>query len=218
MDRFLSRTNRLFCAAAALLLLAGTTGCTLFATGMWVLNPNDVDAEYDGLREQRVVVVCRQTNNLEYRNSGVAKQLSSAVSRKLRDNVKKITVVSQTEVDDWLDNNELDSYVEVGKALDADMVVAIDLDNFSLFQGTTLYQGQASADIAVYDVATGDVVFERNPLDTLYPPTNPIPRETTVSEAAFRRVFVSVLSDQIARTFYAYDSRQANKTDVYFVQ
>ena len=37
----------------------------------------------------------------------------------------------------------------------ADMVVGIDLEGFSLFQGQTLYQGKANATVRVYDCQQG---------------------------------------------------------------
>jgi len=41
---------------APILLLASTAGCSMLATGAWVINPKDVDAEYDGLEGKRVAV------------------------------------------------------------------------------------------------------------------------------------------------------------------
>lgn len=216
MERFLSRPAWLLFAPLGLLVVVANIGCSIVATGLWAIDPNDRTAEYDGLKKQRVVVVCRQTNSLEYRNSGVAKVLGVQVAKKLKDEVKEIEIVPQSDVDDWLDNNELVSYIEIGKALQADKVVAIDLENFNLFQGSTLFQGQAAAQVVVFDVATEEEVFERVPLETLYPPSTPVARDSSVSEALFRRKFVEVLADQIARTFYPHDSRQANAKDIFF--
>ncbi len=65
---------------------------------------------------------------------------------------------------EWADENNWDEYVEIGKALNADMVVGLDLEEFSLYQGQTLYQGKANIKIPVYDVAQGkEPVFERQP-------------------------------------------------------
>ena len=66
----------------------------------------------------------------------------------------KIKTVNQRKVAKWTDENTWEEYAEVGKAMKADMVVGINLEGFSLFQGQTLYQGKANATVRVYDCAT----------------------------------------------------------------
>ncbi len=101
---------------------------------------------------------------------------------------------------------EWTEYTEVGKALDAEMVVAIDLQDFNIFQGQTLYQGRANAKVWVYDCKNdGRVVFEKDLPQAVYPPNTGIPTSER-QEPEFRREFVAILSDQIARHFYAHDA------------
>ena len=105
----------------------------------------------------------------------------------------------------WTDENTWEEYTEVGKAMKADMVVGIDLESFSLFQGQTLYQGKANATIRVYDCQErGKMVFEKELPQAIYPPNSAVPTSER-TEAEFRREFVAVLADQIARHFYAHD-------------
>ena len=40
-----------------------------------------------------------------------------------------------------------EEYVEVGKAMKADMVVGVELEKFSIYQAQTLYQGKANASV-----------------------------------------------------------------------
>jgi ABC-type uncharacterized transport system auxiliary subunit len=206
MDRMRCR-NRAWMLPASLLLCAALPGCaSTLATAYWVIHGTDTPAEFDGLKEKRVVVVCRPVASLQYRYSTVARELASQVQRRLQENVKKIDVVEQQVVDDWQDNNNWEEFTEIGKALKADMVVAIELEHFNLYQGQTLYQGQANAHLKVYDMQNGGkLVWEKSPKQTLFPPSGGIPTSER-QEAQFRREYLTVLSDELARHFFAYDS------------
>jgi hypothetical protein len=53
---------------------------------------------------------------------------------------------------------------------------------------------------------TGTVVFEKLPPQSVYPPNTGIPTQE-LQEPEFRRKYVGVLADEIARNFYEHDSR-----------
>ncbi len=127
--------------------------------------------------------------------------------------MRKIKVVDEREVSEWTDENSWQKFVEVGKALKADMVVGIELERFSLQQGPTLFQGNAGLRLVVYDMQNGGrQVYEQSLPRVLFPPNTPIP-STDKSEAEFRRQFLTVLAEQVARHFYAHDSREDFATD-----
>jgi len=189
----------------ATLLTAG--GCaSALATAVWLVKGPDIPAEFDNLRDKRVVVVCRPMTSSLYTNPNVAKDISQQIGRLLTQNVRKIKVVDERKVAEWMDTNTWDEYTEIGNALEADMVLGIDLENFSIYQGQTLYQGKADFAVKIYDCATGEVVFEQFPPQMVYPPNHPVSTSDT-QEADFRREFVRVLADQIARHFYPHDPR-----------
>lgn len=200
------------CGRLLLLLLLVATlatagGCaSALATAVWLVKGPDIPAECDNLRDKRVVVVCRPLTSSLYTNPNVAKDISKKVSRLLTENIRKIEVVEQRKVAEWMDTNTWDEYTEVGDALEADFVLGIDLEEFSILQGQTLYQGKANFAVKVYDCTTGEVVFEKLPPQTIYPPNHPI-STSDMQEAHFRREFVRVLADQIARHFYPHDPR-----------
>ena len=190
---------------ALLTTLVAAGGCaSALATAVWLIKGPNVPAEYDGLRDKSVVVVCRPFTNSLYANPGVAKDISRQISLLLERHVRKIEVIDQRKVAEWIDENTWDEYTEVGNALEADMVLGIDLEQFSIFQGQTIYQGKANVIFKVYDCATGEAVFERSPRQSVYPP-NHVVSATDVQESEFRREFVAVLSDEIARHFYPHD-------------
>jgi hypothetical protein len=180
------------------------------ATGLWVLNPNDTPAEYKGLRDQRVAVVCRATGGSQ-EAAGATHEIARNVAALLKENVWRIKLVSQKDVNDWLDNNEMKSYQDLGKALRADKVVAIDLTQMSLYDGQTLYQGRAQANITVFDILAGES-DELRPFDVRYPPKNGVPAD--IPERQFRAKFLEIMCQQLARRFYAYDSRAVD--DYYY--
>ena len=130
-----------------------------------------------------------------------------AVAYLLEENVKHIKLIDQDEIDKWEDENEWDNYIQIGKALKAEMVVGIDLDQFSLLQGQTLYQGKASVEVSVYDLSktTKRPAFQKSLPQRLWPPNAPIPAaEKPLAE--FQREFIAQLADQIGRHFYDHDS------------
>jgi hypothetical protein len=207
MDRFRSRPACLMLAlltAASALTIA--SGCNLVATAMYIVQGTNTHADFDGLKGKRVAVVCRPVTSLHFRDSSVSRDLAKQVGILLQKHVAKITLIDQREVFEWADENNWDEYVEIGKALGADMVIGLDLEEFSLYQGQTLYQGKANLKIVVCDVSKGkDPVFERNLPQTLFPPNAAIPAGEK-PEPQFRRQFVDMLAQLIARHFYDHDS------------
>ena len=190
-------------AVAALSIFGGCQSA--ITTAMYLIKGTDVDAEYSGLRGKKVAVVCRPITELNYANSGVGRDLVREISKLLQDKVSKIKVVDAQKVNKWCDENTWEEYTEVGKALKADVVVGVELERFSIYQAQTLYQGKANAVVRVYDCKDGGkVLFEKILPQTVYPPNTYI-QTSDVQETEFRREFMGVLADQIARHFYSHD-------------
>jgi hypothetical protein len=191
----------------AALLVLSSSGCVgLAAQLMYVIGgPPKVKAEYAGLKGKRVAVVC-VSNASAYGTGSEAKTIATLVGAILQREVKKIEVIPQSEISNWQDANDwnLADYREVGKGVDADMVVAIDLSSISDYEGQTLYKGRASFKLRVYDMAeAGDVVFSRDGSDFQYPVHGGRPA-SDMQEPAFKKLFISMLAQDIARTFYDY--------------
>ncbi|MGA2798909.1 MAG: hypothetical protein ABSE63_15125, partial [Thermoguttaceae bacterium] len=138
----------LLVAAAVLIAVAAlscSSGCrSAIATAMYLFKGEDVDAEYSGLKGKKVAVVCRPPAGLNYANSTVGKDLVQQMSKLLQEQVSKIKVVDAQKVNKWCDENAWEEYIEVGKALKADVVVGVELEKFSIYQAQTLYQGKAN--------------------------------------------------------------------------
>ena len=191
---------------AVLAIALPSLGCQhALLTAVYLIKGTDVDPDYKGLKEKKVAVVCRPIVSLEYRNANVGRDLAKQVTLLLKSKVPKIETIDHRKIAEWTDENMWDEYVEVGRALKADIVVGIDLEGFTILEGQTLYQGRANATIRVYDCANGgELVFEKTMPQSTYPPNVAIPASER-TEPGFRREFVAVLADQIARHFYAHD-------------
>jgi hypothetical protein len=185
-----------------------STGCihALLATAIYLRNGgNTVPAEYDGLAKQRVVVLCRPPASHEYRNAGAARNLGLRVGAKLEQNVKGIELVSAAEVDNWVDEQDWENFKDLGHAVKATRVVYIELDDFELFKGKTLYQGAAEINVSVYDMKDGDrLAWDRRLGQVLFPKNSGIPA-SDMSPQAFERKFVEIVATQIAEHFYKHD-------------
>ena len=129
-----------------------------------------MEAQYDGLQDHRVAVVCLSDSSM------YAGQLSQSVERLLATHVPDIETVPQVDVYGWLDANdwnELD-FAQLGKGVDAEFVVAIELDSFRLYDGMTMYKGRADVVVSVHDVAKkGEVVFRTSSFQFEFPNSTP---------------------------------------------
>jgi len=192
---------------AAVLLLPVVSGCSTLLTVAYLVRPNDVPAEFTGLKGKKVAVVCRPIVELEFSDAGSARELAALVDGQLQRQIRRIKVVGQQEVARWIDEHSWVDYATVGTSLDADYVVGIDLEQFRLHEGSTLYRGRATATVQVYEVATGERVFEKRIENYAFPASSAIPT-TDRSEIEFRAMFLAMLARQVSRSFHAYESRE----------
>jgi hypothetical protein len=211
MERRSCSIRRTAAGTALVLLTAAAAGCTVLQSGALLIWGTDMPAEYDGLSGKRVAVVCRMVNMVDLSNSSTARSLSEAICRRIKDNNKKVHLVEPQKVADLLDNKGLDDPVEIGKQLKADKVVAVDIESFSVREGQTLFHGQSIVTVNVYDVASKDVEWHKEPMHVEYPTWGPTPAQE-VGEGEFRNRFIANLADQIGEFFYPHD-RYGRKQD-----
>ena len=109
------------------------------------------------------------------------------------------------EIYKWVDESDWGDFRELAKAVHADTVVHIELDDFQLYKGTTLYQGRADVTVSVYDVQNHNrVAWDRHLGEVLYPTNSGIPAQDKPVQQ-FEREFVDIIADQIATNFYRHD-------------
>jgi hypothetical protein len=206
-DRSRFRHVRAYLAATLLLTLVVSAGCqATLATAMWLIKGPNVPAEFNQMENKKVAVVCRSLDFSNFRYPNVPKELSRRVSVLLGANVSKIKIIDQRKVDEWMDNNMWEDYVEVGRALDADVVLGLDLEQFSIYESQTLFRGKANVTMKLYDCKSGNLLVDRAMPQAVYPP-NAAKTTSDLQDSAFLREFLANLADQIGRHFYPHDPR-----------
>lgn len=116
-------------------------------------------------KQEVAVALLVSAPNTSWEFAGVDRELSAAVGRRLFDQTKAgknpIRVVEQAKVDKFKGTNpdwKAMSGAEIGKQLGADYVIDLSLSAVSLYEpgtGKLMYQGQATVEGTVYDVAAG---------------------------------------------------------------
>ncbi|MFG0288409.1 MAG: hypothetical protein ACF8CQ_09545, partial [Rhodopirellula sp. JB044] len=82
--------------------------------------------------------------------------------------------------------------------------LAIELTDMRLRDGATLYRGRAGVLLTVYDIAEKKVVF-RKEIDEFTYPVNAGQYTSETTEPKFRKLFLGMLAQRIARVFHPYD-------------
>lgn len=202
----ISRWSSLLVAAT---LLASGGGCVqLMLTGAYFFKGLQTPPEFEDLKGTKTAVVCRPLVELQYSGSDAADEIARQVGGLMSKKISKIQIVNPQKIEQWTDEHEWESFVDVGRAVKSDYVVGLELEEFSLYQGQTIYQGRATVGIKVYDVKKkgSGPVYEKTLPRFSYPPSGGV-ATADKSEDQFRREFIALLAERIGRSFYAFDPR-----------
>jgi len=216
MRGFFSRRIRL----GGWLLLAGSlsvlTGCGLFVTVAHAVWGDWVEAEYAGLNGRRVAVVCVSQSG-SFGPDSSARLLAEQVEQLLHDNLSRRTViVDQQNIQEWIDNHDWNhrDFRRVGAGVDAELVVAINLDTFGVRDGPNLFKGVAEVEVMVYDVSRRSRPEYRTGKFEVRFPAVGVEHASDTTEGRFRRKFVKVLGRQIARRFFRYERVREDRFNI----
>jgi hypothetical protein len=203
MEGFSVNLTRLITCLAVLLAVVPSFGCIgLSAQILNVLVGQRVKAQYDGLKKQRVAVVVTSSFGVDGPDYSM-ELLSRLIMGRLKQNVKEIELVSTSEIGNVMDSQGYDAnYVEIGETLKADKVIVVEVSSYSLREGATLYKGRAMYSTRVYDIETGEVRFNRGPIDIAYPESGQPVTDTNANQ--FEKTFLNEVSYRIARYFHDY--------------
>jgi hypothetical protein len=193
-------------ALGALLLLLSCGGCIGVANWiLWGIKGEKVPAQYTGLRNQRVAIVCA-TANSPFEPGGVTGMIARQVAEILQREVKGISIVPLEDVADWIDRNDWASmdYREVGRGVKANKVLAVEFERLSFQDGPTTVRGRADFSVSVFDVASGQREFHREVPEHIYPTQAP----STMSPRQFQLLYIRQLANHIAEYFYDHDFTQ----------
>ncbi len=216
----MSRTRQFFYLLLALIVMAPLSGCAgLIAYPLYVIKGDSVPANYDKLASKRVAVICKSASSASGPNSPES-LINRHFSQILQERVADVEIVPVEEVADWIDRNnwnEIDC-VEVGRGVNADAVVLLAVESFSLKDSPTLFKGRSTVTTKVYDLTQdGKVDYQGNTFDFAYP-QNGGRHTTELSDAAFQRQFTKVLSHHLAKDFFKYDKSEDYAQDATLIQ
>ncbi len=179
---------------------------------MYVIHGHKVSAEYDGLRKKRVAVVC-VSDASAYGPNTLTYTVERRLAERLKQNIKKISIVPQSAIDDWKDKNGWDeeNFYQIGRGVNAEMVVAIEISSYSLHDGQTMYKGRTSVSTTVFDMQTGTVCFRRGPEEYIFPKSGQPAIQNT--DRQFEELFLNKLCDHLGRRFYEFEQKDTIAED-----
>ena len=188
---------------ASMLFFCGCIGAA--AQLLYVIKGTKSPAAFAGLEGKKVAVVC-SSEAAAYGPDTLTYSINKVVSLKLKESVKKINVVSPAKVEQWIDTNgwNQSNFVEVGRGVGADLVVAIDIGSYTIHEGQTLFKGRTNLTVTVYDISKGgQVVFVHGPTEYVFPNTGRPAIQTT--DRQFELVYLKKLTDHISSLFFPHD-------------
>ena len=199
-------TRRALLLLLPLAILTTSTGCiNQLAQLLYVIKGHEVPADYDGLQENKVAVVC-VSDASAYGPDTLTYSIAKYVSVKLAQGLQGAEIVSPAKVENWIDQNDWDeSEVELfGKDLGADKVLVIEIGSYSIHDGATLHKGSAELSCTVYDIEkNGQVSYTHGPEEFSFP-ENGRPSIQT-SDRQFELFYLARLTDRITRLFVLSD-------------
>jgi len=219
-DRMITAVRMRMCFIFMLLsIICLSTGCQgLLTTVIILVRGTDVKPKYKFFKGQKVAVVCLAESMTDPRYDEVPRDLAKNVGLHLSNNVRKIEMISNSDVNKWLDrhDNKLEDFQQFGKDLKADMVMVIYLDSFETSSSNSpgSYQGRSSVSFTVYEVSNNKVLASESLSELVYPP-NGRQMATDVKESDFRRKYVNQLGRITSRFFYSYDPKQDMAMDAH---
>lgn len=195
--------------AVVSLLLNG--GCAQFVLLSYLIGgPPSIEPDFDGEtglsmtgKDVTVAVVCYAPTELKWNFPQIDDEVAAQVTYRLFEH--KIKVVEPDYIRAWVDEHpDWEVASEIGEAFNADYVIEIELESFSLYEesnSTSLYRGKTVGFVHVADMSQGgDRIFSKD-LDFAFPTR--VPRSAyDQALTSFKREYLSRLSEKIGWMFY----------------
>lgn len=207
--------NRNFLTLLICFGLLSSLGCAgAMSQLLYVIKGHTLPAAYQGLEEKRIAVVC-VSDASAYGPDTLTYTISNALSVKLAQGLKEDSVVIPvTVIEQWIDTNGWDGrdFLQLGKGVGANAVVAVDVQSYSIHEGSTMFKGKSDITATVYNVdKDGQVDFHYGPKFFEYPEHGRPAIQTT--EREFETVYLSQLITDLANQFTPHDRLDAFAND-----
>ena len=235
----MTRRNRVRTLASFFLAgcaLVATTGCDPRMI-LYFLQPYGPTVPPTGpsLKGKRVVIITHVGGGAGGDYIALDRDLMRDVSKILKKELKKIDIVDSERVRTWAEAhpNWTDTS-EVAKAFEADVVVFLEVEEFSVQSASSpdLLQGNAKIHVMVHEMkyptnAKGRVMHDQPKEDEeifndycniVFPKKSPIPLEQGINAGAFRTKFLHIAATDISWKFVEHapeDEIQDNRVNGY---
>jgi hypothetical protein len=217
-----------------LLLLLGTallsTGCSPLTILAYFLMPERMeDPECLLARKEKPtrIAVLSAFENLEIgtemarMDETLGQLVSKELETRFKDNDPKVKVVPQYKVRGFMNRHagtwRLMDPQELGKKLDADMIVYLQIHKMTMFNGNRqLYSGHAEIDVKVVDLDKPDgenTIFPTREFECHYPKAGNFLDASDMGPVQFRAKFMDRVSREISRFFAPYEPRDKFDSD-----
>lgn len=203
---------------ALLLVLAATfvtsTGCIQeMAQLLYVIKGHKVEPAFPDLKEKKVAIVCN-SDAAAFGPDSLSVTITKHIGILLATSNDKITIAAPAKVEEFVDANGWgdDSPLKLGEAVEADYVIVIDVDDYSIHEGATLYKGRSEWTAGAYDIANeGKIAFSVGPNQFAFPETGRPSIQS--SEREFESFYLARLCDRISKQFITYDKMESYAED-----
>ncbi len=198
-----------FLLLIGLLSIVGTVGGCAAAAGTlgYIIYGDDVDPPCKDLKG-KVAIVCRPKAALSYQYGDTASQLGRSVNVHILTKLKKkqkIELIPQIEIEKYCDGADSDlDFEEVGRAVGADQVIAIDLYEYTHIEGTGTYRGQAQFSVRLIDMKTGNDIYDATEFGNYAYPQNHSISASEMKEGQFQQLYIGKLGYFISKIFVPY--------------
>jgi hypothetical protein len=210
-------------AAAVLILAAGlvaVAGCDP-RPFMYFLQPFEpmVEPPFKGtLEKKKIVVLTHAVSGTQNDFLSIDRDLAREFSKILREKVKKIDLVNQDKVWDWVEGHpNWTDPADAARAFEADLVIFLEIESFQiqdphspgLLEGTARTHMQAvelvypknSKGKELHDQPKEPEVVYDDYRDTTFPTRGPIQEGSGVSRGAFKTKFLQVVAAEVSWHF-----------------
>lgn len=210
-----ARTRRAACSlvlmSAGLLTLAGCDPRTLF----YFLQPNEpeipVPDTSPDLTGKRVAVVAHASAGAQGELPTLERDLAREFSRRLQKGVKKVDMVSQEKVWDWVEGHpDWTSPAEIARAFEADYVIFLEIEEFKSKEkgDVNVLHGTSRTHIQVIGLSypknsrgrsltdqpkEEDTVYDEY-VESEFPKRGPIGTDSGMSSPKFKKQFLKVVA------------------------
>lgn len=194
-----------FCLAAGL----SSAGCAIdiLALPYFLFAPEPVIpprvALLSGKKDKKkLVVLAYADSSIVFGFDAIDDDLGNHVIGEISKTEKRIEVVPERKVRAWRDthpNWAETSLQQIGEHFDADYVMFLEVNRFSMHEAKNqfLLQGHASVLVKVHDVNKNAIILD-NMYNRDYPPNRPVQVTDLSSEDIFRRAFILNMGKELA--------------------